>query len=239
MKKSLIFFTVLLISITFTCKAQTLEDVLNNYFKAIGQEKLLTVQTFVTKGKMIQGGAGISIIVYNKRPDKLRVEGTFQGTTFIQTYNGKEGWSLNQFAGEASPRPATQEELNSFKDQADIDGIMYNYKEKGFKAELLPVDTVDGHKTFPVQITKPNGNVYINYIDADKFVILETKARVKVEGVEREVENFFSKYKSQEGMLFPYSIDTKMNGQTVMQMVINNVKLNAELSDTLFTLKSE
>ena len=239
MKKSLVFIAALIICITFTSKAQTLEDVLNNYFKAIGQEKLLTVQSFVTKGKMIQGGAGISIIVYNKRPDKLRVEGTFQGTTFIQTYNGKDGWSLNQFIGETSPRPATQDELNSFKDQADIDGIMYNYKEKGCEAELLPADTVEGQKTFPVQITKPNGNVYINYIDADNFLILKTKIRVKVEGVEREVENYFSNYKSVEGMLFPYSIETKMNGQTVMQMVINNVKLNAQLSDSLFTLKSE
>jgi outer membrane lipoprotein-sorting protein len=239
MKKNLVFFAFLVISVAFTTKAQTLDEVLNNYFKAVGQEKLITVQTLVTKGKMIQGGAGISITVYNKRPDMLRVEGNFQGTTFVQTYNGKEGWSMNQFAGETSPRQATQEELKSFKDQADIDGIMYNYKEKGFKAELLPADTVEGHKTYPVQITKPNGNVYINYIDADNFVILKTKARVKVEGVEREVENFFSNYKSVDGVLFPYAIDTKMNGQSVMQMVISNVKLNTELSDKFFTLKSE
>jgi outer membrane lipoprotein-sorting protein len=222
-----------------TVKAQTLQEVLDNYFKTIGQDKLLTIQSMVTKGKLIQGGIEIPIIGYNKRPDKVRLQGTFQGMTFVQAYNGKNGWSLNPFAGDTVAKPLTPEQLDSFKDQADMDGLMYNYKEKGYQAELLPADTVEGHRTFPVQITKPNGNVYINYIDADKFVILKTKARVKVEGVEREVENFFSNYKSKEGMLFPYSIDTKMNGQTVMQMVINNVKLNEELSDTLFTLKSE
>ena len=60
---------------------------------------------------MIQGGIEIPFIQMAKRPDKVRVEGTFQALTFIQTYNGKEGWSLNPFAGVTDPQPMTEDEL--------------------------------------------------------------------------------------------------------------------------------
>jgi outer membrane lipoprotein-sorting protein len=239
MKKFTIIFAAIMSFCAITVKAQTLQEVLDNYFKTIGQDKLLTIQSMVTKGKLIQGGIEIPIIGYNKRPDKVRLQGTFQGMTFVQAYNGKNGWSLNPFAGDTVAKPLTPEQLDSFKDQADMDGLMYNYKEKGYKAELLPEETVDGQKTFPVQITKPNGNVYINYIDADNYVIIKTKAKVKLQGVERESETFFSNYKPLEGMIFPFAVDTKFNGQTVAQMVIDTVEFNKELSDSLFTLEPE
>ena len=237
MKKTPIIFATVLFLCALSAKAQTLQEVLDNYFKTIGQEKLLKVQTIVTKGKLLQGGVEIPIIGYNKRPNKLRFEGTFQGMTLIQTYNGKDGWSLNPFAGDTLPKPATKEQLDNFKDQADMDGMLYSYKGNGYTAELLPVDTVDGQKTYPIQITKPNGNTYINYIDADNYVIIKTKAKVKVQGVEREVESYYSNYKPINGMIFPFAVDTKMNGQTVAQIVFDSYEFNKELNDSLFTLE--
>lgn len=237
MKKSYLIFAAVLFFCALSVKAQTLHEVLDNYFKTIGQEKLHSVQTMITKGKLLQGGVEIPILAYNKRPNKLRFEGTFQGMKLIQAYNGKEGWTLNPFEGDTLPKPATKEQLDSFKENADMDGMMYDYEKKGYEAKLLPEETVDGQKTYPVQITKPNGNTYINYIDADNYVLIKTKAKVKVQGVERETETYYSNYKPVEGIIFPFAIDTKMNGQTVTQIVLDSLEFNKELNDSLFTLE--
>ena len=77
--------------------AQSLDDILKDHYAAIGQDKMIKINTQKITGKMLQGGVEIPFIQMAKRPDKVRVEGTFQELTFVQTYNGKEGWSLNPF----------------------------------------------------------------------------------------------------------------------------------------------
>ena len=76
---------------------------------------------------MIQNGMEIDFIQMGKRPDKVRVEGTFQALTFIQTYNGKEGWNLNPFTGATDPQPMSEDEIKSMKYQADMDGMLWNW----------------------------------------------------------------------------------------------------------------
>jgi len=47
-----VIFSVLLFT---QVNAQTVDEILANYFETIGQEKLLETETFTTKGKIIQG----------------------------------------------------------------------------------------------------------------------------------------------------------------------------------------
>ena len=59
--------------------AQTIDEILANYFETIGQEKLLETKTFSTKGKIIQGQFEIPFTSSQKRPMKFRSDASFQG----------------------------------------------------------------------------------------------------------------------------------------------------------------
>jgi outer membrane lipoprotein-sorting protein len=233
-KLSVLIITLFVAASSFY--AQTLEEVLQKYYKAVNQEKLNTVQTVTVSGKVLQGGMEIPMTIMQKRPTKFRTEATFQGMNILSGYDGEIGWMINPFMGQTEAQPMTEEQLEQTKDQADIDGYLYNYEKKGFTLELLPQEDMDGTKVYPIKVTKKNGDVVNNYLDAENYIVLKTKAKVKMMGVETEAETYFSNYKPVDEMIFPFNIETKAGGQTAVQIVFDSVEFNKEVADSLFVM---
>ena len=127
MKKSTAFFTVLFLVLGTTLPAQSVEEILKEHFSAIGQDNMLKLNTQRLSGKMVQSGLEIPFIQMGKRPAKVRVEGTFQDLTFIQTFNGKEGWSINPFAGVTDPQQMTEDDLKGISEPM-LFGIFGRFK---------------------------------------------------------------------------------------------------------------
>ena len=235
MKKLIIpfFLSLIFISASF---AQTVDEILAKYFEAQGQEKLLATNTFTTKGKIIQGQFEIPFTSYHKRPMKFKSEAEFQGMKIISAFDGETGWSINPMTGSNDPQPMTAEQLDRMKMQADYDGMFYNYKDKGYTVEYLGKEPVDDIETYKLKLTRPNGDIITAYIDAENYVILKTDSKMKIQDVDREAETVFSNYKYVDGILIPFSVETKMDGKTVMQMVLEDVKYNVDLDDSIFEM---
>ncbi len=65
-------------------------------------------------------------------------------------------------------------------------------------------------KYIVLKLTRPNGDVITSYIDSEEYVLLKSKSRMKVQGVDTEAETIFSNYKYVDEMLSPFSIETKV-----------------------------
>lgn len=216
--------------------AQTVDEILAEHFAAIGQEKQLATNTFMTKGKIMQMQFEIPFTSYHKRPMKFRSEAEFQGMKMSSAFDGTVGWSINPMMGSSDPQPMTEEQIEQMKVQADYDGLFYNYKEKGYTVELIGKENVDDIETYVLKLTKPNGDVITSYIDAENFVLLKTKSKIKVQGVDTEAETFYSNYNFVNSILTAHSIETKMNGQTVMNMVLDEITYDVEIPDSMFEM---
>ena len=57
-----------------------------------------------------------------------------------------------------------------------------------------------------------------------------------MQDVETEFEMYFSNYKFVDEILVPFAIETKVNGETMMNMVIDEVTYNVEISDSMFEM---
>jgi hypothetical protein len=215
-------------------QSQSLDDVLKEHFSAIGQDNLLKVNTQRLTGKMIQSGIEIPFIQLAKRPDKVRVEGTFQALTFIQTFNGKEGWTVNPFAGVTDPQPITEDALKSLKYQADMDGMLWNWKEKGYTVTLEGKEDMEGTSCFKIKLVTKEGDSFTYYIDSDSYIMIRSNTKMKVMGNETEADTYYSNYLQVEGMAVPGKIESKMNGQLAGTIIVDKVELNIDLADTLF-----
>jgi hypothetical protein len=234
MKKIGILFTALmLVSGTFL-SAQTLDDVLKEHFAAIGQDKLVKINSFKTIGKIVQSGLEIPFIQMSKRPDFVRIEGTFQGLTFMQTFNGKEGWNLNPFAGITEPQPFSEDEMKSMRYLADIDGMFWNWKEKGHVVTLEGKEDMEGTSTYKIKLVTKAGDTFTYFLDADSYMILHSNSKVKVQGNETETDMYYANYMQVDGMAMAGKIDTKMNGQIVMTLITDKVEVNPVLEDSMF-----
>jgi outer membrane lipoprotein-sorting protein len=233
MKK--IICLIITIFITSAFNAQTLDEVLQKYFKAVNQEKLNTVKTMIIKGKVLQGGLEIPLTMYQKRPLKLRTEATLQGMSVVTVFDGEKGWMVNPFMGQTEAQEIPAEQIEQTKDQADIDGYFYNYDKKGIKLELLPTETLDSVQVYNIAVTKPNGDIINNYIDTKTGLIFKIRSKVNIQGTQTEAETFMSNYKNFEGLVYPGDIESKVGGQTMAKIVIDNMDINKDLDDTLFT----
>ncbi|HSW53446.1 MAG TPA: outer membrane lipoprotein-sorting protein [Ignavibacteriaceae bacterium] len=228
-----ILMTMIFASLSF---AQTVDEILEQHFAASGQEKLLATNTFMSKGKIMQMQFEIPFTSYHKRPMKFRSEAEFQGMKISSAYDGNIGWYANPMMGSSDPQPMTEEQIDQLKTQADYDGIFYNYKEKGYTVELIEKKTVDDIETYVLKLTRPNGDIITYYIDAENYVLLKSESKIKMQGVETESETIFSNYKFVNEILIAHSMETKVNGETMMQMVFEEITYDVEIPDSMFEM---
>lgn len=225
--------TIIFSSLSFS---QTVDEILAEHLAAVGQEKLLATNTISTTGKIIQESFEIPFTTYNKRPMSYRLDAEFQGMKISSGFDGTNGWNIHPMMGSTDPQPMTEEQADRTKIQADYDGLFYNYKEKGYTVEFIGKETVDDIETYVLKLTRPNGDVITSYIDAENFVLLKMKSKMKVQGVETEAENIFSNYKYVNDILTAHSMETKMNGKTIMQMIIETITYDIDIPDSMFTM---
>jgi outer membrane lipoprotein-sorting protein len=216
--------------------SQTVDEILEQHFAAAGQEKLLATNTLTMKGKIIQGQFEIPFTSMQKRPMNFRSEAEFQGMKILSGFDGTIGWSVNPMMGSTDPQPMTEEQIDRMKIQSDYDGLFYNYKEKGYTVEFIGTETVDDIETYVLKLSRPNGDVVTSYIDAENYVLLKSKSKMKIQGVDTETEVIFSNYKFVNEILNPFSMETKMNGQTAMQMTFDEIIYDVDMPDSMFEM---
>ncbi len=232
--KKIFSIAVILLTTNVILPAQSLDDVLKEHFSSIGQDKVTTLNDMKTTGRMVQMGLEIPFIQMSARPNFIRVEGTLQGLTFIQTYNGTEGWNLNPFTGATEPQPFSEDELKSMKYQADMDGMLWNWKEKGYTVTLEDKQDVEGTDCYQVKLVTVEDDTFTHYIDSESYMLIRTNAKVKVQGNETEADTYYSNYKQVEGMAIPGKVETKMDGQTLSTIIMDTIEINVGLDKALF-----
>jgi hypothetical protein len=175
--------------------------------------------------------------IYKKRPGKSRIEVEIQGSKMIQVYDGQKGWSVIPWSGSTDPQDMTADEAKNLKDQSEFEGSLYNWKEKGYKVDLVDKEDLEGSSVYKIKLTKPDGDTETYFIDADNFIILKVSSMVKIQGNESEGEVDYSDYKPVEGVLMPFTFQNKFKGQAgemVSQIIFDTIVINKEINDSLF-----
>ena len=234
MKKITTLLSVLLLGTGITLTAQSLDDVLKDHFSATGQDNLLKTNSQKVTGKMVQSGLEIPFVQITKRPGKVRVEATLQNLTLIQTFNGTEGWTINPFAGVTDPQPMSEDEVKSMKYNSDMDGMLWNWKEKGYTVTLEGEEDMEGTPCYVIKIVTGTGDTFTYYIDSDASIMLRSNTKMMMMGNESESDTYFSNYMMVDGIAVPGKIETKMQGQVVMTLIVDKVELNIDFDDSLF-----
>ena len=237
MKKITISIVAVLFLSTALVSAQDLDKVLKNYFEVLGQETMLASKNSKSIGKMITQGLEIPFVQYAEAPNKFRLEATFQDMTLIQTYNGKEGWTLNPFIGGTEFQAMSEDELKAAEIQSDYEGMLWNWKDKGYKLSLEENEEVEGVDCYVVKVATESEDTYTYYIDAENYVTIKMTSKVIMQGQAVESDTYMSNYQEGDGFIFPGKVETKMNGQVMSTIVIDETILNVDLDPDKFDKK--
>jgi hypothetical protein len=218
--------------------AQTVDEVIAKNIQAHGgMDKLKSVQTIRTTGRFTQGSFRAGFLQENKRPDKVREEFVIQGLAQIQAYDSKTGWQISPFGGRKDPELMSQDDVKSLQIDADIEGPMVNYKEKGHQAELAGHDSVEGTDCYKVKLTLKNGDVRYYFLDADSFLEIKMENQSNIRGAVVFTENFYGDYEQVNGLYFPFAFESGQKGsQERAKFTVDKVELNVPLDDSLFSM---
>ncbi len=242
MRKTLSLLALALVVAAMPALAQddmTLDQLLDNHFEALGgRDAWKAMESATMAGKMTLGpGADAPFTMTFKRPEMMRLEFTFQGMTGIQAYDGSDAWAIMPFMGKTEPELMADDQAKSIKEQADIDGPLMDWQEKGHKVELLGKEDVEGTEAYKIKVDLANGDSRTIYLDSEYFIAIKQEGKTTLQGNEVEFETILSDYKEVGGLVFPHSIESRPKGQPQGQVItIEEIQINPEVTDDLFAM---
>ncbi len=228
---------VVLLFLAIPLMGQTADEIIGKYIKSIGGiDKIRAIKSLRYTGKVIGGGGfEAKMVVESKRPDKIRQEFSFQGMTGITAYDGKSGWKIQPWGGKKDPEALGEDELKGISEDADFDGPLVDYKEKGNKVEYQGMEPVEGTDAYKIKVTLKNGDVFYFYMDSDYYVPIKIESKRIVRGEEQEGETILGDYKEVSGVYLPYSVESGAKGSPDRgKTAFEKIEANVPLEDSLF-----
>lgn len=218
--------------------AQTVDEVIAKNVDALGgMDKLKGVNTLRASGKIQIQGFEARFLQENKRGDRVREEFIIQGMAQVQAYDGKSGWQVNPFSGRRDAEMMSDDDSKGLQVDADIDGPLVDYKEKGHRAELVGHDPVEGTDCYKIKLTLKNGDIRYYYIDTDSFMELKLETQTTIRGTIQENETYFGDYEKVNGIYYPFAFESGQKGDTNrVKYTIEKIEQNVSLDDSLFTV---
>jgi len=229
--------TLTLIALPAAAELSLDEILATNLESKGGKESLDALKSVQIEGRLsIQPGMEAPITIQMKRPNHFRMEFSLQGMTGIQAFDGETGWQVMPFGGSSEPEKMTGEDLEGMMEQADFDGPLINYKEKGHKVELLGTEEVDGTEAYKLKLTLSNGSESTLFLDTEYCLEMKTVSKREVQGMSIEVEQVLGDYKEVAGTMMAHSMTQKMQGQPGPSLTFETVTANVEIDGDRFAM---
>ena len=217
--------------------AQTLskEEILENYFKVIGQNKIVEVQSIVATGVTIQNSQETSFRQIQKRPDKAFLEILLPtGEIIKQGYDGVNGWMLASWMNTAEPVTLTGPDLKTIQEVGNIDGDLWDWKEKGHKLTYTGEKDFGDKKIHLLRLIKTDGDTDELFIGTDDYFLHKMNRITNINDSPVTVEVLFSDYRETDGIMMPFKVEQRFNEIQGMVVEFQEIKFNIEVNDNLF-----
>lgn len=244
MKKKSLLLALTLVVMSASVMAQSVDEIISKYFEATGgMAKWESLTGVKYSAKVNQGGMEIPLEIIQLKDGKQCTKITFQGKVIKQgVYDGTTLWSHNfmNMKAEKSDAEATE---NYKKNIGDFPDPFFNYKSRGWKAELMGKESVDGAEAYKIKLTKnpvkvdgvETENVTYYFFDVESSVPVMQESEIKEGPGKGQIQQIkLSDYQDVDGLMFPFSISQGLKGQGSQPVVISSVKLNPSVDISEF-----
>lgn len=236
---------IFVFSFAITTQAQTVDEIINNYFENTGgKEKWEQLDALKFTGTLDFGQMSLPITMVHTKEGLILTSADVQGQPYYQSvFDGETLWKTNQqtFQAEKMDAEATENYKLTLQDFPDP---FLNYQSKGYKAELIGTETVEGTETYKIKLEKKpkmvNGvatpNVEYYYFEKENFVpiLIEKEVEIGPDG-SMKGQSKLSEYQEVGGLYFPFSMIDGTQSQPRAQVItITNVEINPEIDKSIF-----
>jgi hypothetical protein len=227
---------VLLFALVFIkAQSQTVDEIVQKYANAAGGlDNFKKIKTAKFTGTASAQGNEFPLTVQIINGRAMRTDVEVMGQTVTNVYKDGKGWKINPFAGAPTATDATPDELNEFKIQGSLTSQLMDYKDRGYKAELLGQEDVGGVKTYKIKLTADDNKTTTYFIDASTYILVKTIGMRSLMGQEMELETFYSDAKDVGNVKFSMTRSVHSGGQTLQEVHFDKVDLDVPIDEKIF-----
>jgi hypothetical protein len=221
-------------------QCQTAEELVDKNIQAKGgMEKIKAIHSLHMTGKLTgAGGFTATVTQDGMRPNLVRETFSLQGMTGVQAYDGTVGWQIQPFGGHKDPELMGEDDVRDLVRDADFDGPLVDYREKGNTVEYLGHDVVDGDDALRLKVTLKNGDILYYYLDPDTYLEIRKEIQEFIRGSIKENVVDLGSYKPVAGVMYPFSIASgpKNRPNAAQTTTIEKIDVNVPLAKSEFEL---
>ncbi len=228
--------------------AQDVDEIVNQYLENTGGAKhWAQLIGLKFSGKVNTQGMDLPIEMAQLKEGKMYMKFEFQGKEIVQqAFDGETAWGVNfmTMKAEKSDHETTE---NMKRELQDFPDPFLDYKSKGYKAELLGKENIEGTECYKVRLTKKPvlvdgqevDNIVFYYFDTDDMVPILMERELKYgPGKGMILQSTFSDYQEVDGLYFAFSMTEKTKGAPQGQTInFTKVELNPVVDESIFVYK--
>ena len=215
------------------------QQILNKMIDAQGGRKALeSIKDSTTTGtaELPQYGMSGTVTVYQKEPNKIRMDIEIGGMVITQAYDGQKAWMTNPQNGGAVEE-MHEAQAKEMARQALVNDAMMNPQKYGISYAVKPKVKLQDKEYLVLEQTMSDGHKTTLYLDPATYLPykLDTTGMGQ-SGGEAKIETFMSDYRKVGDAMVAYGIRTLQDGAEFMVMTISKITYNTGLEDSMFAM---
>ncbi len=187
--------------------AQTADEIVDKYINALGgKEKLLTLKTAKFTGSMTASGNELKLTYTTSHLKGTRTDILLKDLVNYPVVTSTSGIML-----------------------MPVQGVLFNYKEKGTAVELIDTATINDELNYKLKLTFKNGIVTNYFIGSKNNRLNKTSGKRKIGDAAFEFQVAFSNYKQNaDGFWFAYTT-VSTQGKTDFEKIETNIPVDESI----------
>ena len=217
---------------------QTVDDIISKHINAIGGSAVIDkITSQVTNYEMKVMGNTMTTVATMLTGKGFKNVAEYEGQEIIQCVTASGGWSINPLTGNDDPTPLSDDQVKAAQIALQPGGELYNYKEKGYKAELIGREKEQEVDAYKIKWTSSDGKRVSNFfIDPTTYYIIKRESITQVNGREITTTSIYTGYtRTDIGLVLPFTTNTNIQGAESTVSIIK-VEFNKEIDPKIFEM---
>ncbi|MDB6165188.1 MAG: hypothetical protein JWQ83_328 [Lacunisphaera sp.] len=190
-------------------------------------DKLAALTSLRAEGRTFINAEVIPFTLVAQRPNRLRVESFTPLRRVVQGFDGTgKPWISHTEVKGGTPLDMSAGEAKDFISNADFDGPLVNFADKGYSVDYAGEEPVDGRKAFKLLVMNRGDDIFFLWVDAESYEIVKRTVYRTFNGQRVAMDTRFKDFREVGGVPQPFRIETMANGRTLYVMLMDKMVPN-------------
>jgi hypothetical protein len=232
-----IIFSLLCVLASAPATAQTADEIIAKHLAARGGIALDSIKTaemdiIVSFKNAPQVKSTVTNRIVNMQSHRIDMSVPDLYDVVI-CFDGNSGWSTVKRGDDTQLTLIDSSEAQELKYQTEIAGPLHRFKEKGYTATYLGLDTLQGSTVHKIRIDAACKTTYFSFIDTTGYSEIKRTTIAPSEGKMQTVDLYYTDIKPVMGVYMPYRIEMH-NRRGVTYFDYTRIVLNSDIDPQLF-----